>query len=347
MEKEVLFFFSGIGVLNGFFISIYLSFILKNRNRATYLLAALLFAVSVRVAKSVFFAFSPTISDTFLHIGLTACLLIGPLLYLYVRESRQKIENLTWLIHTLPIILLMVFVHFFYPYSEYRHLWKRSSDGYLGGFLFSQWLFYIILSVLISRNTFKRVLAKSQKASELDYWTTSIITGIFFIWVAYFTTNYTSYLVGAVSFTFILYLAIFLIAAKRKKGLAFLGTSVRYGNKKIDNKASDKVLDRIEALFNEDPVYASSDFKISDLAKLLNLSPHYLSQVLNDNLKVSFPSFINRYRIKLATQIISNNSLLTIEAIGKDCGFKSKATFYKAFKDAEGVTPAAYKKKMA
>ncbi len=346
LEKEILFFFSAIGVLNGFFISIYFVFIFKNRNRATYFLAALLLAISVRVAKSIFFAFSPAISNTFLHVGLTACLLIGPLLYLYIKESKQNNKKWLWIIHILPVIILMVIVHIFYPYSEYRYLWKRTSTGYLGWFLFSQWLFYIIIAGVISKNEFKRVLRKEQKASELDFWIVSVISGVFLIWLAYFTTNYTSYMVGAVSFTFLLYLAIFIIAVKNKKGLAFLGKPVRYENKKINTEAAEEILNRIEVLFNDDPVFTNSDFKIKNLAELLNISPHYLSQILNDNLNISFPSFINGYRIKAATQMIERNTNLTLEAIGKECGFKSKTTFYKAFKNEKGITPAAYKRRI-
>jgi len=344
LEKELLFFFSSIGVLNGLFISIYFAFIFKNRNKATYFLSALLLAISVRVAKSVFFSFSPIASNTFLHIGLTACLLIGPLLYLYINETKGKNKKWFWVLHILPIIVLMIVMHIFYPYDEYRYLWRRTSKGYLSWFLFSQWLFYIIASAFICKDEFKKVLKLKQKASELNYWITSIVFGVFLIWLAYFTSNYTSYMVGAVSFTFLLYLAVFIIATKKRKGLVFLGKPLRYENKKIGNKDAQEILNQIKVLFNDNPAYTNSEFKIHDLAKLLKITPHHLSQILNDNLNINFPKFINSYRIELAMKMIKTSPNLTIEAIGKDCGFKSKATFYKAFKDKIGITPAVYRK---
>lgn len=344
MEKELLFFFSSIGVLNGLFISIYFAFIFKNRNKATYFLSALLLAISVRVAKSVFFSFSPIASNTFLHTGLTACLLIGPLLYLYVNEIKKKNKKWFWILHILPIIVLMLIIHLFFPYDEYRHLWRRTSQGYLSWFLFLQWLFYIVVSVFICKDEFKRFLKSEQKVSELDYWIISIIFGIFLIWLAYLTSNYTSYMVGAFSFTFLLYLAIFIIATKKKKGLAFLSKPLRYENKKIEDKDAQEILNQIKVLFNGNPVFTNSEFKINDLAKMLNITSHYLSQILNDNLNINFSKFINGYRIELAVEMIKNLPNLTIEAIGKDCGFKSKATFYKAFKDKMGITPAAFRK---
>lgn len=344
MEKEFLFFFSSIGVLNGLLISLYFIFIFKNRNRATYFLSALLLAISIRVAKSVFFTFSPTASDTFLHIGLTACLLIGPLLYLYATETKKRNKKWFWVIHILPILLLMLIIHTYFPYSEYRFLWRRTTKGYLSWFLFSQWLVYIILAIFICKDEFKKVFKKEHKASELDYWIMSVILGVFLIWFAYLTTNYTSYLVGAVSFTFLLYLASFIIASKKKKGLLFLGKPVRYENKKIETTNAEKILRQIDELFNNTPLYTKSNFKLNDLAKLLAISPHYLSQILNDNLNINFPNFINDYRIELAVKKIQTHHNLTMEAIGKDCGFNSKATFYKAFKTKKGVTPAQYRK---
>lgn len=342
MEKQLLFFFSAIGALNGFFISFYFAFIFKNRNQSTYFLSALLLAISVRVTKTVFFAFSPDISDTFLHVGLLACLLIGPLLYLYIREFKE-LNNRWWVSHIIPIVLLMVIIHTVYPYSEYRYLWRRTSTGYLGWFLFSQWVYYIIISARLCKDEFKRVFSKKE-AQETDYWAVSIILGVFLVWLAYFTTNYTSYLVGAVSFTFLFYLAIFIITIKKKKGLQFIGKSVRYEHKKIDIKNAKDIIEQIDLLFKDESIFINPEFKIRNLAELLGVSPHYLSQILNDNLNINFPNFINKYRIKVATQMIKDFPNLTIEAIGKDCGFKSKATFYKAFKIETGITPAMYKK---
>ena len=343
MEKQLLFLFSAIGALNGFFISIFFAFIFKNRNRATYFLAALLFAISVRVTKSVFFTFSSSISNTFLHIGLTACLLIGPLLYLYIKAFKSQ-HNKWWLAHIVPILGLMIFVHFMYPYHEYRYLWQRKSTGYLGWFLFLQWVFYIVISARICKTEFKRVFKKEDKVTETDYWAVNIILGVFLIWLAYFTTNYTSYIVGAVSFSFVLYLAIFMVTLKKKKGLQFLGKTTRYEHKKIDTTNAKDIITQIDVLFKDETVFTNPEFKIGDLAKMLNVSPHYVSQILNDNLNINFPNFINSYRIKVATKLITQSHNLTIEGIGKDSGFKSKATFYKAFKAETGVTPAVYKK---
>ena len=115
VSSELLFFFSALGAFNGVFLGLYFALFIKNRTRATYFLAGLLFVVSVRVAKSVFLTFYPGTSSTFIHIGLTACLLIGPFLYLYTQAVyADKVRHkLLWLLHVLPAIFIMTVIAYY------------------------------------------------------------------------------------------------------------------------------------------------------------------------------------------------------------------------------------------
>ena len=67
-------------------------------------------------------------------------------------------------------------------------------------------------------------------------------------------------------------------------------------------------------------------------------------KLINDNLHKNFTDYINEYRIEEAKQLIQDNSLYTIEAIGNQSGFNSKSAFYKAFKKITNTTPAKFKK---
>ncbi|WP_394749456.1 AraC family transcriptional regulator [Spongiimicrobium salis] len=346
LEQQLLFFFSALGAFNGLVLSGYFAFFFKERSRATYFLAALLFVISVRVAKSVFFTFSPTITNTFLHIGLTACLLIGPFLYLYVNEVKKPMNTarFSWLWHVLPILIAMLIIHYKYPYHEYRHLWQRRYHGYLGWFLFAQWFCYIGISGYLIRNSLKACFTKSKKSTDLDFWLVNVVLGVGLIWLAYFTTTYTSYIVGALSFSFVIYLIILLFIVKKKRGLAFLEKTTSYQNKKIGHTEGKALLKRLDDILGETTFFKKDDFKLGELAELIEVTPHYLSQFLNDNLGVNFPNFINSYRINAAMQMIKTHPHLTLEAIGKECGFKSKTSFYKAFKKENDMTPATYRK---
>lgn len=75
-SKELLFFFSALGAFNGIVLSIYFFFFTKKKFLTNYFLGGLLFALSIRIAKSVFVYFNPTLPKMYLQIGLTVCFLL-------------------------------------------------------------------------------------------------------------------------------------------------------------------------------------------------------------------------------------------------------------------------------
>lgn len=346
VKYQILFFFSALGAFNGFFLTGYFAFFVKNRNRATYFLSALLLVICVRVTKSVFLIYDPGISNLFIEVGLTACALIGPFLYLYIKESTEgeKGKAGSWLFHILPILIAMICIGYFYPYKEYRPLWQQTSQGIFCWSLYSIWLTYIILSLIRLKDAFLRLFSKTEKASDLDIWLINITLGVAIIWLAYFTNRYTSYIVGALSFSFIFYLMMLLWVFKRRKANIFFQTQVKYANKKISSEESKALDSRLVEIFREKELYKNPDLKLSELAEHLEVSSSYLSQYLNDNLGKSFSILINEYRIDAAEAMLKANDLLTLEAIGQECGFKSNSSFYSAFKKFKGITPGKLKK---
>jgi AraC-like DNA-binding protein len=63
-------------------------------------------------------------------------------------------------------------------------------------------------------------------------------------------------------------------------------------------------------------------------------------------LSKSFATYINEYRINQACELIANDSLIKLEAIGYEVGFNSKSTFYTAFKKLKNTTPTLYKESL-
>lgn len=99
-------------------------------------------------------------------------------------------------------------------------------------------------------------------------------------------------------------------------------------------------------LVENDKVYLNSKLTIFDISRQLNINKTYISNVINELTKENFNSFINRYRIKEAENMICSEAYqqYTFEAIAEKVGFNSKASFNSAFKKFNGRTPSAYKK---
>lgn len=348
LEDQLIFLFSALGGVNGLFLSAYFAFYTKRRNETTLFLAALLFVISIRVTKSAFFNFYGELSSSFIQIGLTACLLIGPFLYLHIRAiTNKKYATWSWLIHILPIIMAMIFIGYFYPYQEHRHIWQRRSGGLLGWFMYTQWFLYLAYTSYLARQSFKKVLSKNLSSDSKDTWLVNVTSGIWIVFLAYYSNGYTSYIVGALSFSFIFYISILLWIFRKGKISVFFDQQEKYANKTIDLKESDLIASKLNSLFEEQEVFKNSNLKLSEVAEVIGILPNYLSQFLNDNLNKSFSSFVNEYRVEAAEKMLIENSLLTVEAIGNECGFKSNSSFYSAFKKIKGVTPGEFKKKMS
>ena len=89
-------------------------------------------------------------------------------------------------------------------------------------------------------------------------------------------------------------------------------------------------------------LFKNPNLTLAQLAKEINVRPHLLSQLLNDNLNKSFSQFINEYRIEEAIMLLDRGSHLKMEFIAEKSGFNSNSTFYAAFKKFTGTTPAKY-----
>lgn len=101
-------------------------------------------------------------------------------------------------------------------------------------------------------------------------------------------------------------------------------------------------------LLTEEKLYRDETLGLESVAGKLNISPNYLSQLVNNLAGCNFPDFINEYRVKDAQAKLCdpNFSKYTILSIGLESGFNSRSTFYEAFKKFAGMSPTQYRKKL-
>ncbi|CAM1358268.1 helix-turn-helix domain-containing protein [Tenacibaculum xiamenense] len=336
-SNEITFFFSALGAFNGFLLSIYFALKAEKKNFSNYFLALLLLVLSIRIIKSVFFYFNPNLSNVFIQIGLSACILIGPFLYLYLKNHTNK-GKLNWQAHTLPYFIGITTLGIFYPYVEHRFIWAR----WIVKGIYLQWFIYIILSFKFIEPSLKKIKVKG-RIKNIDIWILSIYFGVIFILLAYLIAPYTSYIVGALSFSFVLYLIILLTIFKSNKTSSFFEEKGRYENKDIDESLLEKIREGFPKI-KEKELFLNPNITLEKVAKELKISKHVLSQYLNEKLNKSFSTFINELRIQKAQELLLSKENYTIESIGYDSGFNSKSTFFSAFKKVIGQTPSEYRK---
>lgn len=293
----------------------------------------LLIMISIRIGKSVFLYFNPLLLRTYLQIGLSACFLIGPSLYFYIKsglENYTRIPRL-WSYGYGSLILIIVIGGLLYPYEKFPNEWGNLVIPYI---IYGNWALFTVMSCYVFWKSKWRFKEKPLLGI--------VIIGNCAILLAYILSYMNlirgSYISGSIMYSFILYLSLFMVFKNNRNS-----SVERYKNRKIGNEYANSMLTKMENIIASSGIYKNPELKISNLAQMLNVSSHLLSQLLNDNLGKSFSSYINEYRINEAAQKIINEPHIKIEEIGYEVGFNSKSAFFTAFKKIKNTTPLKYR----
>lgn len=118
-------------------------------------------------------------------------------------------------------------------------------------------------------------------------------------------------------------------------------------NKEITDY-SLKLMAELDELMEKEELYLNKRLNKAQLAAYLKLSEQQLTQILKENKQKGFPDYVNTYRIEAVKRKMEEPRYkdFTLWAIGEECGFNSKTSFYRVFKEATGTTPAEYLEKM-
>jgi AraC-like DNA-binding protein len=84
------------------------------------------------------------------------------------------------------------------------------------------------------------------------------------------------------------------------------------------------------------------------VSKAIKVPKYQITEVLNTEIGKNFFQFANMYRIEAVKRMLSNsNNKYSIEAIGYECGFSSKSSFFTVFKNMTGKTPVSYRQSLS
>ncbi len=335
-HRELLLVLSSLGVLESLFFGIYLLTIKGEKRVPNLLLSVLIFALAIRIGKSILFVFTKDLAVPIKNIGLGAMTAIGPALYLHIKAfAAYKTFQFrkTYLLHFLPFFIYVVAA----PYVSN----KTAFEPY--HFILMQFFTYLVLSTVI--------WYRSRPKIEHRYdvvWMRNLIAGIFLVWLAYtlhFVRIIPLYMTGAILYSFVVYAMIYL-ALKRNSIFVAAPEAKKYQSSKIQPSQSSQLLQNVLQLFENQQPYLDANLTLTKTAQMLHIAPRVLSQVINEQRQQNFSDFINAYRIRQAQTLLHSAShrQQTIASIAYESGFHSLSAFNTAFKKNTGTTPSAYRK---
>jgi AraC-like DNA-binding protein len=110
---------------------------------------------------------------------------------------------------------------------------------------------------------------------------------------------------------------------------------------------SDKDFLKIEKFILEAKKYLDPLLDAETVSKSTDICYRNITNIISNNTKMGFNDYVNSFRIEEAKIILVNPNYLnyTIEAISLECGFYSKAKFYRAFAKHTQTNPTEYRAK--
>jgi AraC-like DNA-binding protein len=363
-----------VGGVQGLFFA-FLILNKKKRQIADFLLSGFVFVVSLLLINH--YIDTHQILFKYPHLRFVSILiplLYGPLLFMYTENILLKKQEFkkSYYLHFLPAILfsLLIIDLYFLDKDELNTFFQIRAIDANWRLQLAQLLqvlvplIYIFFALRLINKQEKKNLDFFSELDKIDLnwlkillWSFGVIWFIVSVNVLIYEFSQARILVWAhYTFTILFVFFIFFIGYYGiKKSNIFL--NVNYPD---DQKNEKQLVEKKEVIIDEDDTqvkellqymtnekpHLKSNLTISELANDLGTQPHVLSSILNNKLSKNFFDFVNQYRIEDFKIRIEDpeNKKYTILALAFECGFNSKSSFNRIFKNYEGVTPSEYLK---
>ncbi len=112
------------------------------------------------------------------------------------------------------------------------------------------------------------------------------------------------------------------------------------GNLEARKRHEDLILRKLE----QDKVYLDDSLTLEKFSEAVELPKAFVTEIINQKFNCSFKKLINQYRLNEAKRIMEtvNGSKIKLIDVAYDSGFNNKVSFYRIFKEFEGISPSEY-----
>lgn len=303
-------------------------------------------------------------------------LLQGVFIYLYASRlvSKQSQFNKKKLLHLLPFVAFNVYLiiaSFFPHYANEIRVENAHTNGH-PPVLFLLFLivtllsgsFYFLLTLKLFRkhdiNIFNNF--SSTKNVNLD-WLRKLIIVFGVIWTALIIITFIHHVFNLLSMVFctdslFMALSVFVILIgyfglqqqlvfgnEFEKVQILIDEKVKYSGSTLKEDEAAQYSAQLEEYLRLEKPYLDPELTLTQLAERINISPHHLSQIINEQFQLNFFEYINQFRVQEVKSRIGNPKYKSYSLLGiaMDSGFNSKSAFNRVFKKLTHQTPSQFK----
>ena len=288
-------------------------------------------------------------------------LTLGPLLYFYVLSLTGDKDSLhrADILHSIPLLVIGLYLvpYFLYsPNMQREIIYAMINSGkymslrvVLGGSVFFP-VIYIAAPLV-------RIIMKLRRGNPAE---TKIIMLLSFlaIWLAAgiigigITIAFSFTALKILNLFVCLVILCFYLLGQRYPYLLQYGTvhvahenGESYVKSHLNGLNLDNLGKQLKVMMEQEKLYCDEELTLPRLITALGVTPHQLSQFLNQHYNKNFNNFINGYRIDDAKKLLIDEPTRNTLSIALSVGFNSYSAFHSAFRKTTRLSPAGFRKK--
>ncbi|WP_346819819.1 helix-turn-helix domain-containing protein [Rapidithrix thailandica] len=311
----------------------------------------------------------------FLGLEIPMPLVHSPFLYLYVTAFTTHPARITHkLLHFIPfaLALLSILPFLLLSFDDKILVYRNGGESYqiLTFTIFTVTLLsgvvYCFLSLRFLYMHKKSIRDNFSYTEKINLqWLFNLVIGLLCIWViAFFTPDKYIFSFVVLYVLFIGYFGIKQVGiftnplpATDPSGfeleepfdeIEVSAENSKYEKSFLTDDQLESIHSKLEQLISQEKLHLVPGLNLSMVAKQLNVHPNILSQVINRVEQKNFFDYINNLRVKEFKEKVAKaeNQKYTLLSLAYECGFNSKTSFNRNFKNITGQSPSEYLKNL-
>ncbi len=309
-------------------------------------------------------------NNIFLYIlvGPDKPIFIGPLLFFYYRQYSEELKTIFTIKHLIiPVLFYLTLMIFRFHYLDFFPNFINNNIPVFSIIAFLFFCYYFIITRKeLEINIKQKLIPRAYKKVNILFYSLYFFLLQAPIWDMYdelvrsgiLSEGLTEYVVRLYDnfFKFIgehltyIYLHVLayllflytLSEIPALKGFLLPRNTLVHKKTLLNTTKIDKLVDHY---FTNKKIFKHPDLSLEQCAKTFKITKKELIDYFIIKQEGSFKDFINRLRVKEVKMLLERKEFNNYDLVGlaKECGFKSKSTFFRVFKKHAGITPKDYK----